>query len=151
MPFAMLMTNILTLRREISIAEIVATLGHFGQKPTADGLDFIQHPKAVASGTPLRFRAAAWMHDLLEDTSCTPNHLRAVGISEETIKIVEIVSRRSDETYEQFISRIAKSENVGAITVKLADLKHNLRPSCPESLRARYLKAVPILEAALPK
>lgn len=137
-------------QREISIAEAIARMAHRGQVTGSEGMDYITHPAAVAALLPDELKPAGWLHDVIEDSAFTAEDLSAAGISQRTIEIVLIVSRSKDfETYAAFIQRIAASGNDGAIRVKLADLRHNLRPSCPDSLRARYLPAVEQLDAAL--
>lgn len=137
--------------KEPLIAKTIATLAHYGQG-YSNGVElgpYIDHPAAVAASVPLELKPAAWLHDVLEDSPITVAHLSAAGIAQRTIDIVVIVTRLSTETYVEFITRIATSNNIGAITVKLADLRHNLRPSCPDRLATRYRPAVVQLEAAL--
>lgn len=134
---------------ELEKAELIATLAHYGQVTRSEGTAFIAHPRAVAATVEARFKPAAWLHDVLEDSPLTANHLLAVGIAIETVVAVELVTRHHGENYAWFIDHIARSRNECAITVKLADLWHNLRPGCPGELARRYLKAVPVLEAAL--
>lgn len=68
---------------------------------------------------------AAVLHDVLEDTVITAEKLRSLGFSDETIKMVEIISKKKGENYFDFIMRIKRSKNVGAILIKLMDLDHN--------------------------
>lgn len=64
---------------------------------------------------------------------------------------VDALTRRTGETYSEYILRVKK--NPTAVTVKLADLAHNLDESrcggLPDSLRARYEKAVRVLEGVI--
>lgn len=132
---------------EIAVARTVATLAHWGQVTKSDQQPFIVHPASVAYALPLEDQAAGWLHDVLEDTKVTAEMLLAVGISPDTVRAVVIVSRRDPmtESYPQFIERIRVSNNLKAIRVKIADLQHNLRPGCPETLARRYGLALPIL------
>jgi (p)ppGpp synthase/HD superfamily hydrolase len=66
----------------------------------------------------------AVLHDLVEDTSYTLDDLRALGYSEAVVEALDCVTRRSDETYEEFILRA--SANPLARRVKLADLEDNM-------------------------
>lgn len=135
---------------EILVAKTIAHLAHAGQTVESTGEDFIMHPAGVAALLPTEYQAAGWLHDVLEDTKVTVTQLAQLSLRKETIEIVTIVSRdKSKESYTEFIQRIAASHNIGAIRVKLADLTHNQRPGCPDSLRTRYEAAVPILERAL--
>lgn len=135
---------------EVQIAEIVARIAHAGQTTKSEGEAFIMHPAAVAARVSDELKAAAWLHDVLEDSAVDAAGLLAVGISPRTVAIVEIVSRDDKESYEAFIERIIGSNNVEAMRVKLADLEHNLRPSCPATLRPRYEKAAVQLRQLLP-
>lgn len=135
---------------ETEIAEMVAIVAHYGQQTKSEGMRFIEHPKAVAAAVPDEYKAAAWLHDVLEDSALTDAHLLAVGITPRTIDIVKILTRTEPYTYDAYITNIIESRNIGALTVKLADLRHNLRPSCPDSQRARYEAAESRLSAILP-
>jgi len=139
--------------REQVVAEALARFVHHNQTLMSSNESYIMHPSAVASALPDSLKAAGWLHDVIEDAppECpiTPIRLVAAGISLFTATIVDIVSRTENETYERHIQRVATSGNRGAIEVKLADLRHNLRPGCPPSLRERYERAVPILTSAL--
>lgn len=69
-------------------------------------------------------RIVAVLHDVIEDTSYTPDDLHALGYSEEVLAALDCLTRRSTETYEQFIERAAA--NPLARRVKLADLEDNM-------------------------
>lgn len=64
------------------------------------------------------------MHDVVEDTSHTLADLRAKGSPEAVLAIVERLSKRKGETYEQFIERVLPDRI--ACRVKLADLEDNM-------------------------
>lgn len=134
---------------EVEIAEVVATLVHFGQTTKSDEMPYIWHPASVVATLPHELKPAGWLHDVLEDTFVTEHHLKQVGITPATIAIVKIVSRVSPETYHEFIRRVGESGNRGAIEVKIADLRHNLRSGCPASLEKRYRPALAYLEGLL--
>lgn len=87
--------------------------------------------------------AAALLHDIIEDHPGSWNMDRlSREFSPEVATIVEIVSRRPDENYKNFIERIATSGNVYAIKVKLADLADNMDPNRPSNVGGdRYPKA----------
>jgi len=68
---------------------------------------------------------AALLHDTIEDTDTTASELRHVGFSKRTVDIVEAVTRREGEDYEDFIERVANSGR-DAVLVKLADVSVNL-------------------------
>jgi (p)ppGpp synthase/HD superfamily hydrolase len=69
-------------------------------------------------------RIVAVLHDVIEDTDYTQDHLRELGYSEEVLAALDCLTRRPTETYEQFIERGAA--NPLARRVKLADLEDNM-------------------------
>lgn len=133
---------------EVEAAELIAILAYYGQT-TQTGEPYITHPAAVAAMVLAEYKATAWLHDVLEDSEFSEGHLLAAGIKPSTIQAVKIVSHNLGETYAEFINRIVASGNLEAVTVKLADVQHNLRVGCPDHLAKRYRKAEPILMAAL--
>lgn len=147
--------------------ELAARL-HRGQRDKA-GVPYIAHPLAVMRRVPERSWHVAVLHDTLEDCGVTAGRLEAFGYSEEEINALLIVTRGSysrafcdhgcrydhaanarDESYCDFIERIATSGNVMAIEVKIADLLDNLDPNRPptpiipiaEVRKQRYRKAL---------
>lgn len=133
--------------RGIVVAETIARIAHYGQTCRFGGESFITHPAAVAADVARqrfsRFVATAWLHDVLEDTPLTVDHLRSAGVADSTIEAVEILTRVDPfQPYDDYIERIVSSHNAAALIVKRADLEHNLRPSCPPEHRERYLKAL---------
>jgi len=75
----------------------------------------------------------ALLHDVVEDGDVTPASLRALGFSEPVVVAVECLTRRSEETYEDFIARIRP--NPLANSVKVEDIRDNL-----DVTRLRVLK-----------
>lgn len=67
---------------------------------------------------------AAVLHDVIEDTDWTLEQLSAEGFSMRIIELVDLLSRRDDETYADFIERL--SADPVAIKIKLADLEDNM-------------------------
>lgn len=116
----------------------LARIAHAGQKDK-HGLPYFDHLERVAERT--QFKAVAYLHDILEDTVATAESLRNLGFPEDIIADVEILTRRSEETYAAFIERVGASKSEVAITVKLADLEDHLESDCPKSLAPRYQRA----------
>ncbi len=112
-----------TLERAITIA----AQAHQGQTDKAHE-PYILHPIRVMLrlSTPDE-RMAAVLHDLLEDTDWSRMDLEREGFSRAVLDAVEALTRRSDETYEDFLHRV--SLNPIALRVKLADLEDNLDAS----------------------
>jgi len=146
----------------------IATEAHKGQ--TRDnGEPYITHPIAVAKIigndlTRLGFTpddietemATAVLHDVVEDTELSISDvqlflLRAVGCSDTRIPIIIYLlrglTRNSTESYVDYILNIKHSNSPIAITVKLADLQHNLSDHKPGARRDKYELAAALLKA----
>jgi len=93
---------------------------------------------------------AAVLHDLIEDTKWTFDDLRVERFSEEVITIIDCLTHRNGEAYEDYIKRI--SVNRIATLIKLRDLEHNCKVTRMKGLRKKdfdrlekYLRAVEYL------
>lgn len=127
-------------------AEQIARQAHKGQTRWG-GEPYIIHPQAVAESVYSETeKAAAWLHDVLEDTQVTKEVLHLQSIPEAVIHIVELLTRRKDETYFDHIIKLIKSENQRAINVKLADLQNNISTLKEGSLKDKYRLAHYILD-----
>lgn len=127
------------------MAQEIATEAHKGQfrKFTEKGQPYIIHPERVAQNVPEEYRPAAWLHDVLEDTSVSEERLRTIFPKEVVDVVVILTHRKKEENYFEYIMRIAQDPK--AITIKLADLRDNLN-SLPEgSLKDKYRLAQYIL------
>ena len=71
-------------------------------------------------------KSIGYLHDTIEDTDMSDKDLLSLGFPKEVVDSVSIVSRTQDETYEDFINRIIKSEDKLAISVKISDLEDNM-------------------------
>ena len=95
---------------------------------------------------------AALLHDVLEDTEATMEELRKRCVPEEVLVLVDALTHRHGESYEDYIRRVASVP--GAALVKRADILHNTDPgrlaALDEKTRARLIKkysaAVDILD-----
>ncbi len=105
----------------------LAMKAHLGQKDRV-GEPYILHPLRVMFrlgwDAPEAARIAAVLHDVVEDTAIQLRDLRRLGYSEEVLAAVELLSRRPDDSYEQFIERVLP--NSIARKVKRADLEDNM-------------------------
>lgn len=64
------------------------------------------------------------LHDVVEDSEMTFEELRQMGYSEEVIQALDGVTRRDDETYDEFVVR--SEQHPISRRVKLADLEDNM-------------------------
>ena len=69
-------------------------------------------------------RICAVLHDVIEDTNITLDYLKNEGFSEDILSALDALTRRENETYDEFIDRILR--NKIACYVKLADLSDNM-------------------------
>ena len=144
-------------------AVAVAARAH-GMQRDKGGILQLAHAVEVASmlgrGATDDELAAAVLHDVLEDTSWSPEQLLEAGVPPLVVEAVEHVSRIEQpqkERYVDFVERTAEAPGeAGRIArrVKVADLKVNLGPrlrNLPggEGIkRKRYLPALERIRAA---
>ncbi|MCE4956950.1 hypothetical protein [Macrococcoides caseolyticum] len=158
------------------IAFKIALEAHKNQKDKA-GNDFINHPITVAEiierdlynqvkNIALKQNrvinelldiliSVAYLHDIIEDTSLTYEHLEERGIPSDIIDVIKNLTRDNKSiTYFDYIKKI--SQYPIATVVKLADLQHNLNidrfknpVDINQSLLIRYKKAQKILNESL--
>jgi (p)ppGpp synthase/HD superfamily hydrolase len=141
----------------IVIAKHLATEAHKGQLRWDKKTPYISHPAAVVDAITKRSFdnmlikeqaiAAAWLHDVLEDTETTVTDLLNAGIPRNVIEQVIILTKAKRELYLSYILNI--KINPIARIVKIADIEHNM--SCFESpkgsLYDKYSLALYILES----
>ena len=102
----------------------IALIAHAGQKDKA-GAPYILHPlRLMLAAAEPDAQVAALLHDVLEDSEITLNDLTQAGIPDHICNTVETLTRQLDETYEEFIERIAGDEL--ARRVKILDIQDNL-------------------------
>lgn len=123
---------------QVELASSIATRDYQGQTDQV-GAPYIDHPEMVASyvealpefaagdhHTQQDALAAAWLHDVIEDTDETRESLAAAGISERTVEAVVALTRTPQVSPDDYYATI-KSLPV-ALMVKTADLASNLAP-----------------------
>ena len=139
---------------ELELAIALAVRAHHGQRyPSPQAEPYILHPlRVMLRVSGVRARAVAVLHDVLEDTAVTAEELREANLSSEVVDAVTALTRRSGQTYEQYIEQVAG--NAIARPVKLADLADNLannkrltrRPDIVARIE-RYERAIRWLQA----
>lgn len=133
---------------EVQLAEKIARKVHknqirkFGEDK---GKPYIVHPERMANKmiSPV-MKAAAYLHDTVEDGNISFDDLSNQGISETVLDIVEAVTKKQGENYLDFILRI--SENSKAAILKREDIRDNLNGLQEGSLKDKYRLALWILE-----
>lgn len=102
----------------------LASVKHAGQKDKGND-PYVMHVIRVMMNVETESdRIVALLHDLLEDTDITKSDLLAFGFDEETVKKVDLLSRKDAEDYMDYIKRL--SADPAAVRVKLSDLRDNL-------------------------
>ena len=120
-------------------ARLFATAAHaaIGQKRKYTGEDYIVHPAEVAelvtqAGGSTAMIQAAWLHDVVEDTSVTIETIRAV-FGEEVAMLVDGLTDKSKpedgpRAIRKMIDRARLAAACGDVqTIKLADLVSNTK------------------------
>ena len=102
----------------------LAVEAHRGQVDRVDH-PYILHPLRVMFRLEDELdRIVAVLHDVIEDTDLTLENLRQKGYSEEILAALDGVTRREEESYEDFVER--SLAHPVARRVKLADLADNM-------------------------
>ncbi len=137
----------------VQAARDMATTAHRGQTDKA-GAEYIGHPRRVAAAVSSHARsewlpqaqAAAWLHDVLEDTAVTAEQLTA-RFPAEVVQAVRALTRRPGQNQEAYYAAVRA--NPIARAVKHADLDDNTDPErvaaldapTRERLRVKYAHA----------
>ncbi|WP_431954453.1 HD domain-containing protein [Actinacidiphila sp. bgisy167] len=147
------------MKSSVADADALARQAHEGQTDRI-GVPYIEHVRAVAAGLAAfgpDLQMAGLLHDVIEDTSWTAGRLRAAGVPDRVVALVEQVTNQPGLSYEEKLRRIAGCRD--AALVKIADNAHNSRPDRvarldeAERLRlaAKYRRAREILWPAVPR
>lgn len=104
----------------IEKAKAFAMMAHKGQTDKAGEDYFTAHVAVVADGVE---KAAAYLHDTVEDTGTTIDTIRA-EFPQEVAEAVSVLTRKKDMTYAEYIWRV--KQNDIAVKVKRADLVSNM-------------------------
>ena len=129
---------------------------HAGQTDKA-GRPYIEHLTRVMLRVQMdggdRFQQiAALLHDSIEDEKTTADELLALGVPSEAVVLVQALTKREEQSYEDYLRGLIGRYRV--VTVKVADLDDNSDPErlelLPERqrmrLQAKYAQAWDILQ-----
>lgn len=87
----------------------------------------ILHPLAVGGmGHTPDVICAGYLHDVVEDTDLTFDDLLSMGVSEEVVCALKLLTHDKSVPYLDYVQNIIKSQNNTAIQTKLNDLRHNI-------------------------
>lgn len=110
-------------------ADIIATKAHKDQFDK-NGVPYIEHVRAVSAGLASfsePIRVAGVLHDVVEDTSETLESLRAAGVTEISLEIIDAVTKVPGSTKREQIERVIAG-GYAAMLVKTSDNAHNSLP-----------------------
>lgn len=125
---------------QVLLCYAIAKEAHQGQYDKA-GEPYIGHCLEVAGAmTEPDLAAAAFIHDIFEDTKYTQTDLIKYGISPDIVNLADILTRREDETYKEYIERVGKDPK--ARKIKIADLLHNMKLDRLSSITDRDIERV---------
>jgi hypothetical protein len=118
------------LRRTMDAAR-ARQIAHYSHRQQRDrfGRPLIEHVERVAAGVPADERAVAYLHDVLEWTATGVDELRAAGLTPAEERVLGILTRGRDESFELHAARVAAAmgfEGEVARDVRLADLDDHL-------------------------
>nr|CRH06298.1 Conserved protein of unknown function [Candidatus Magnetococcus massalia] len=121
---------------DLETAIAIATRAHKGQLDKG-GYPYILHPlRVMMKQTSNAARMVAVLHDVVEDTDFTLQHLNDAGFSYDVLFAVEILTRKENESYSDYLRRVVT--NPIARRVKLADIEDNMDlKRLPESFSER--------------
>jgi (p)ppGpp synthase/HD superfamily hydrolase len=132
----------------------IAARAHAGQVDKG-GEPYILHPLRVMLTRESELeRICAVLHDVVEDSDIAFDDLRKTGFSEEVITVLDCLTKRDGESYDDFINRLLANET--ACHVKLADLRDNINltrikhPTSKDEARIKkYYRAIERISEAL--
>jgi hypothetical protein len=114
-----------------AVARSVAHYSHVRQRDRR-GVPIVEHLARVAAVVPPEAQPLAWLHDVLEHSPTTASELCSQGLTPVELAALELLTRKTVESYELYILRIAYARGAAgrlARVVKLADLDdHIARP-----------------------
>lgn len=115
--------GILDMSDVCTLALRIAKKAHYGQVDKG-GIEYIQHPIYVASQVNTEEeKAVALLHDVIEVSNYGLEDLRKSGFSETIVQAVDVLTKKSNTDYADYLALIKKNEL--ARVVKLAELRHN--------------------------
>ena len=91
-----------------------------------NGEPYILHPLRIMLKTKNEEQMiTAVLHDVVENSDVGLDHLETEGFNKNIVAAVDALSRKNDELYDSYISRVLK--NKLAIKIKVIDLMDNIK------------------------
>lgn len=112
------------------------------------GSPYYKHPIWVMENLPIwasdDLKAAALLHDVLEDCNKKISDLHHLNLSKYTLRFLRYITHYKNESYQYYIDRIIDSNDIELLILKYTDMKHNLLQSrldkLDEKTRNRLIK-----------
>ena len=148
----------------IEQAMMIATSAHRGQKRWDGVEEFINHPKRIAKALKARGAcdievAAAWLHDVVEDTQVSIDTLRELDVDARVVELVRLLTHSPNESYVEYIlhmvgpDRSAVGYKTIAARIKSLDIIDNItstdKDKMSDSMRDKYELAYYLLTGAV--
>lgn len=141
---------------------VLAMIAFHGDQMDKSGVPYFYHPLRVLTRLAKHHHGAsedeciaALLHDVIEDTDVTFETLREMGYQEGVLTLLDLLTKREDESHGEYMLRIIKSNNLSALRVKLADLHDNsnitranacadekVRQTILSMIESRYIPAI---------
>lgn len=111
---------------QVSLAKGISFIAH-RRRLDKSGAPYIDHPGRIAERfdpvtQPIE-AAAAWLHDVLEDTPVTAQELFEAGVIPEIVEVVQVLTRKPEVSLDEYYAGIRRDPI--ARRVKLADIDDN--------------------------
>lgn len=128
----------------------------YGASRNRSGGLFLAHGISVAEAlgraATSSAMSAAVLHDMLDDTEWTIDDLARSGVDPLECEVIDVLTRRSSETYMDYVRRICDAPGVAGDTARLvmvADLTVSADRADSDALRERYEQSLPMVRRAL--
>lgn len=91
-----------------------------------EGEPYINHLLYVGNNlNNSRLKVLGYMHDTLEDINIEKEDLIELGFPIDIVLDLDLLTRKSNMTYDEYIDNILNSNNYDVINVKYVDMSHN--------------------------
>lgn len=133
------------ISRQLQLAESVANANHAGQFRRDGKTAYIEHVECVAGhfkgdASDWVEKCAAYLHDVVENTNITLVDLDNMGVDQDVIAVVDLLTHTDEKNYSEYIEDI--KTNVAAKRVKVADILSNLLDSPSARQVTKYSEAL---------
>ena len=129
----------------IKEAQWIAGIAHQDQYRRDGKTPYIRHVEDVVKRLqrqeqPDSLIAAAWLHDVIEDSNITVRNLHECGIPDNVIIAVDALTKKAGQSYQEYLS-IVKNNQIARI-VKISDMLSNLSDDPSKNQIVKYSKGL---------